>query len=186
MMTEDHILQLVRQDEWMMDVLRSVRSLNFDDWMVGAGFIRGKVWDHLHGYEKRSALPDVDVTYFDTRNLDEGVDEEYEHKLQVLMPDVPWSVGNAARLHVERGDPPYTSSTHSLEFWSETATATGLHLDAYDNLTLFVPFGIHDLVNLIVRPTPLFESERLYLYKERQRKKNWREKWPKLRFIQYP
>lgn len=36
-MTEKDILDLIEKDEWMMDVLRVVRTLNLPDWIIGAG-----------------------------------------------------------------------------------------------------------------------------------------------------
>ena len=42
-MTEKDILDLIKRDKWMMDVLRVAEKLNLPDWIIGAGFIRNKV-----------------------------------------------------------------------------------------------------------------------------------------------
>ena len=63
--SEEDIIRLVSEDEWMMDILRSAKSLNLPDWWVCAGFVRSKIWDVLHEFNDRTPLPDIDVIYFD-------------------------------------------------------------------------------------------------------------------------
>jgi len=38
--TEEDILKLISEDDWMMDILITVKSLNLPDWWVCAGFVR--------------------------------------------------------------------------------------------------------------------------------------------------
>lgn len=64
-MTKKDILKLIEKDPWMMKVLDTVQQLNLPDWWIGAGFVRSKVWDYLHGYTVRTHLPDIDVIYFE-------------------------------------------------------------------------------------------------------------------------
>ncbi|EHL78823.1 hypothetical protein HMPREF1015_02191 [Bacillus smithii 7_3_47FAA] len=40
---EKEIIQLIKEDEWMMDILRAVKSLYLPDWWVCAGFVRSKI-----------------------------------------------------------------------------------------------------------------------------------------------
>lgn len=40
---EKEIIQLIKEDEWMMDILRAVKSLHLPDWWVCAGFVRSKI-----------------------------------------------------------------------------------------------------------------------------------------------
>ena len=46
-------------------------------------------------------------------------------------------------------------------------------------LELFAPYGLEDILNFQVRPTPHFleNQDRMKLYQKRLSKKNWREKW---------
>lgn len=77
--SEADIIQLVQDDPWMMDILENARSLQLPDWWVCAGFVRSKVWDMIHNFEKRTPLPDVDVIYFDNSNLHEDVENPTLH-----------------------------------------------------------------------------------------------------------
>ncbi|KQL52624.1 hypothetical protein AN964_03140 [Heyndrickxia shackletonii] len=180
--TENDILQLVREDKWMMDILRTAKTLNLPDWWVCAGFVRSKIWDTLHGFEERTPIPDVDVIYFDEKNTDESEEKRLEESLRHLHPNVPWSVKNEARMHVKNNIPPYSSSVDAISKFPETATALGLKLDEEDQLILTAPCGLEDVLHLKVKPSPYFmeERERESIYEERIIKKNWKSIWNKI------
>lgn len=65
MKTKEDIIDVIREDSWMMEILRVARTLNLPDWWVCAGFVRSKIWDVLHGFSVRTPLQDVDVIYYD-------------------------------------------------------------------------------------------------------------------------
>jgi hypothetical protein len=182
---EQDIIQLVKDDKWMMDILKAAKSLELPDWWVCAGFVRSAIWDVLHGFTERTPIPDVDVIYFDKRNLDEEVEKELEKKLKSMNPNIPWSVKNEARMHVVNNIPPYTSSVDAISKFPETATALGLSLDERNNVILTAPCGIEDVVRLVLKPTPYFKEtkERATIYEERIVKKNWKSIWNKIRVV---
>lgn len=161
--------------------MRTVEKLNLPDWWIGAGFIRNKIWDELFDKSERTPPDDVDVIFFDPADQSEECEKQLEKELSEQMPDVTWSVTNQIRMAKINGDAPYRSSEDALAAWPETATAVGVHLKN-GQLELLAPHGIDDLVNGIVRPTPIF-VEKKEAYSKRQAKKNWRAKWPGLQFM---
>ena len=180
---EQDIIQLVKDDMWMMDILETAKSLNLPDWWICAGFVRSKIWDALHGFANRTPMPDVDVIYFDKSNLNEETEKELEQKLRNINPNIPWSVKNEARMHVVNNIPPYSSSVDAISKFPETATALGLTIDEQNNVILTAPCGIDDVINLVLKPTPYFEEskERAKIYEERIAKKNWKSTWSKVK-----
>jgi len=188
--TKEKIIELIKNDEWMMSVLETVKTLDLPDWYVGAGFIRSKVWDTLHGYTKRTLLPDVDVIYLNREDFsDNEVGEEstrmenvYEEKLRKMMPKVRWSVTNQARMHLFHNNKPYKTSEEALSEWVETATCVGVRLVDNSQLILSAPRGVDDLTNLILRPISKDSNVVKYFY-QRIKEKKWLEKWPKLRIV---
>lgn len=178
--TEEDIVKVVKQDEWMMTILTAAKSLDLPDWWVCAGFVRAKVWDTLHGFSNRTHLPDVDVVYFNKSDLSEETEKELESKLKSLLPKVPWSVKNEARMHLINDLSPYISSVDAISKFPETATALGLKLDDKNNIILTAPWGIEDLLAFKIKPTPMFaEDSKLFgVYLERIEKKNWKLLWP--------
>jgi len=128
-------------------------------------------------------MPDVDVIYFDKRNLDEQAEKQLEQKLKSMDPDTPWSVKNEARMHVVSSMPPYSSSVDAISKFPETATALGLALDERNHVILTAPCGIEDVLQLVLKPTPYFREteERAKIYEERIAKKNWKSIWGKIK-----
>ncbi|MCU5605577.1 nucleotidyltransferase family protein [Bacillus thuringiensis] len=185
--TEKDIIRLIENDEWMMNVLQMAKSLELPDWWVCAGFVRSKIWDTLHDYEAKTAMPDVDVIYYHSLHQDEIYEQSLETKLMNIDATIPWSVKNQARMHVVNNMPPYSSSVNAISKFPETATALGVTLDELNNVILTAPCGIEDVLSLQVRPTAHFlkSKERLHMYKNRVIKKNWQSKWPNIT-ITYP
>lgn len=180
---KEDLIKLIQNDDEMMEILKAANTLNLPDWWICAGFVRSKIWDTLHGFNKRTNTPDVDVIYFDEKNTDELTEKNLEDKLRSIMPNVPWSVKNEARMHVINKIPPYTSSVDAISKFPETATALGVTLDNESNLVLTAPCGIDDVINLELKPTPFFTEtkERAAIYEERIIKKNWKAIWHKIK-----
>ncbi|MBE1554198.1 nucleotidyltransferase family protein [Sporosarcina limicola] len=179
---DEDIIALIGEDKWMMDLLKCAKSLGLPDWWICAGFVRSKVWDVLHGFDERTAIPDIDVIYYDSSNIDEAAEKELEEVLNSQYPTIPWSVKNQVRMHIANNIPPYSSSVDAISKFPETATALGVKLDERNNVILAAPHGIQDVVNFKVKPTPCFKesSERYRIFEERVRKKNWQAIWSKV------
>ncbi|WP_088090473.1 nucleotidyltransferase family protein [Bacillus sp. OV166] len=167
----------------MINILKAAKSLNLPDWWICAGFVRSKIWDTLHNFRVRTPIPDIDVIYFDPTNVDELEEKKLEDLLKTLQPDIPWSVKNEARMHIKSNMPPYSSSVDAISKFPETATALGVKLDDRENVKLTAPYGISDVINLEVRPTPFFTEteERVEIYEDRLTKKNWKSTWNNLK-----
>ncbi|WHX42740.1 nucleotidyltransferase family protein [Mesobacillus sp. AQ2] len=178
--SKEDVISLIQSDDKMMEIIHTASTLGLPDWWICAGFVRSKIWDTLHGFKKRTNTPDVDVIFFDPTILDEEYEKALEKKLTALLPGIPWSVKNQARMHFVNRIPPYSSSEDAISKFPETATALGVKLDRENQLVLTVPCGIEDVLNLEVKPTPFFteSSERLAIYEQRLVKKNWKAIWP--------
>lgn len=189
-MNEDDLLDLIKKDQSIMEILKSVKSLALPDWWVGGGVIRSKVWDHLHNYHTPTPVPDVDVVYFDPNDFsNEEIhsgstkrEKSLELSLRGMMPNVTWEVVNQARMHVFHDRGPYKDSTDAMKDWVETATGIGASLSPKGDLLLATPWGIEDLTNCILRPVSN-DPKRLKEFERRIREKGWLTKWPKLKVI---
>ncbi len=178
-MTEKEILDLIEKDPWMMKIILTASSLNLSDWIIGAGFVRNKVWDHLSGINNEEVnTKDIDLVYFDPNGNDQKADEKLSEKLK-QETGINWEIVNEFYAHRWNNLPPYTSATDAISTWPETVTAIGVTLNENNKLKLIAPYGIYDLVNFIVRPSPRF-VEGIERVKERVIEKKWKEKWPKI------
>jgi uncharacterized protein len=178
-MTKRHIIKIIQNDDWMMDVLKAAKTLTLPDWWIGAGFVRNKVWDVLHGYKTRTPLHDIDVIYFDPGETKESQEKVYEKRLQKLLPNIPWSVKNQARMQKIKHDKPYKNAADGMAHWVETATCIGVKLDESNKAVIAAPHGIADLVSLKLRSV----SGQKKVFEKRLKDKNWLAKWPRLTII---
>jgi len=181
----DELIELIRADTAMIAALRAVRSLALKEAWVTAGFVRNRVWDHLHGFDEPTPLNDIDVIYFDPAHIDATFEKQRDDELGQRLPGLPWQVKNQARMAERNGDPPYQSIEDALRHWCETPTAIGVRLDDADRIETTAPLGLDDLFALVVRPTPFARSHphKLAQYRDRMAKKNWPGLWPRIRVL---
>jgi hypothetical protein len=176
------LAELVSADDWIMGLLRAVRSIGLDDWCLAAGVIRNKVWDHLHGYRARTPAADIDVLFFDAVRIDASYETAVERRLSTLVPSVRWEAVNQATVHHYTKDPPNRSIDEAMSRWADPVTAVGVCLTPADEIRVVAPLGLEDLFTLTVRPN-LVAPNAAALYRERVVTKRWAERWPKLTII---
>jgi hypothetical protein len=176
------VAHIIAQDPVGMKQLRAARALALPDWCIAAGFVRNRVWDHLHGISPPREPPDIDVLYYDAADLSKEREAAYEKRLDGLLPGPFWQVRNQARMHICKGLPQHRDTADSMIYWLETVTAVGVRLEDDDSLTVIAPLGLDDLVNLRCQPTA-FGRTRRHEYEARVTAKRWAELWPKVRFL---
>jgi hypothetical protein len=180
-MSSSPIARIIAQDPVGMKQLRAARTLGLPDWCIAAGFVRNRVWDHLHGIAPPRSPPDIDVLYYDAADLSKETEQALEARLGALEP-APWQIRNQARMHVWKGVPQHRDTAHSMTYWLETVTAVGVRLEADDSLTVIAPLGTDDLLGLQCQPTA-FGRTQLDAYEARIASKRWRALWPRVRFV---
>ena len=187
---QQELERILRGDAWFMAVLATVRAADPPDWLVGAGVIRSRVWDHLHGYARATPLSDVDVVFFDPANLRPERDAAVQRDLAARRPDVPWEATNQAAVHhwypIHFGVavPPLVSSADGVGTWPETATSVAVRLQPDDSLQIIAPCGLADLLGLVLRRNPRRVSQAFFL--QRVHDKRIRERWPRVQIVEDP
>ena len=176
------IARIIAEDAIAMKQLRAARELALPDWCIAAGFVRNRVWDHLHGIAPARLPVDIDVIYFDADDVSRESEAAFERRLDALLPGLPWQVRNQARMHVWKDLPQHRDTADSMIYWLETVTGIGVRLEADDTLTVIAPLGTDDLLNLRCRPTEFGRTKR-HEYDARVEAKRWRELWPKVVFL---
>ncbi|MBI2667988.1 nucleotidyltransferase family protein [Candidatus Woesearchaeota archaeon] len=184
-MTYDYNLQvikIIKNQPWLMDLLKEVRKLNLLDWYIAAGAIRNTIWNVLHGYSSKSNIKDIDVVYFDKLDITKEKEKRTELLLKSRNSTVDWEVVNQARMRSIHPRLRVESSCESIAYWSEVPTCIGIRLEKNGALTICAPHGLKDLMNLVVKPIPKPYQD-LKLYKERIEQKQWEKIWPNLKII---
>jgi uncharacterized protein len=165
----------------VMNLLASVERLRLPDGWVGAGVIRNAVWDAVSGGTVPQAPADVDVVYFDAGDATRERDLAFEAMLAAAHPGPRWSVKNQARMHERAGEGRYAGTADAIGRWPETCTSVAARL-AHGRIEVLAPWGVADLLGLVVRPTPAFER-RSDVFEARVREKAWTERWAGITII---
>jgi uncharacterized protein len=61
-------------------------------------------------------------------------------------------------VHVVNDILPYSSSVDAISKFPETAISLGVKLDEKDDIILVAPWGVNDVINLEVKPTPYLKK----------------------------
>lgn len=185
MLTEKAIVEQIQADPEMMTVLTIIRDLNLADAWLAAGAVRNFIWNQLSGRPGFDAATDLDLVFYDPAiSYEETL--QIEQGLKKTYPQYAWEVKNQVYMHQHSpGTAPYHSACDAVSKYPEQCTALAVRLRKDDQLELFLPYGTRDIEDFIVQPTPHFlaSPERLAVYTERMRKKDWKRKWPALQII---
>lgn len=171
-----------------MCALRAARELDLDSWCIGAGLIRGLVWDHLHGFEEPSLCADVDLVFYCPDGPGRMQERSIEQALSAMTPGLQWDAVNQAGVHrwlQPRSPghviPAFTSLADGIASWPETATCVGVTLNAMDEIGVIAPHGLSDLFDMVVRWNPARVSRTIY--EERAAEKRWTARWPRVKVL---
>jgi uncharacterized protein len=179
--------EIIRSTGWLVRALEAARSVDAPDWLIGAGAVRTAVWDRLHGYENPTSVDDIDLVFFDARDLSKQRDRQVEAMLRAVLPDAPWDAKNQASVHLwyprkfGYAVEPLRSSADAVATWPETATAVGLRLTDDEQLRVCAPLGLHDLLGLVHRRNPRRVS--VEEYERRLSTKRIAERWPRVTIV---
>jgi hypothetical protein len=178
---------IVRSTRWLMDALEAARRVGATDWMIGAGAVRTAVWDRLHGYQAPTPVADIDLIFFDARDLSERRERAVQARLSAELPRVAWGVKNQAAVHLWYAKrfgfavEPLGSPADAVATWPETATCVALRLRADDQPEVCAPLGLDDLLGLVHRRNPRRVS--VEEYEDRLAAKRIAERWPKVTIV---
>ena len=181
---ETEILDSFRENPDMMAILTIIRDLELKDSWLAAGSIRNFIWNLLSDKPAFDRETDVDVIFFDPEvSYEETL--AIEDKLREDFPQYQWELKNQAYMHQHSPHTePYVNSCDAMSKYPERCTAIGLRLQVDATLELFAPYGLEEILNFQVSPTPHFleNDDRMKLYQQRLSKKNWQVKWKNLTF----
>lgn len=167
-------------------ILRNWEKIALPDCWLVAGAVAQTVWNHAFGLPLTHGINDVDIVYFDAGDLSERAEAEHALRIRSCFSDLPvWiDVKNEARVHLwyeakfKYSISPYTSAADAITTFPTTATAVGLR-PRINGLELCAPYGISDLLGLIVRPVKKQITREIYSNKVDR----WVGSWPGLKIV---
>jgi len=148
------LLNIIKHNSQLMNILSFIRVYNHLNIYVGAGLIRNIVWGYLHNIEVCIMSSDIDLVYFDK---DDQYFKQYQNFEKILVSqfsEFQWDLTNQANVH-----------QWYVQYF---------HVD-------IAPFGLTDLLNMIIRWNPTLISYEYY--KSRVREKRYAEQWPRVTIL---
>lgn len=181
-MKADKLVEAVRHNPLVAEVVEVCSSLEIPNYFVSAGCIAQTVWNLAHHRDPAADIKDIDLVYFDP-DLSEEREAEVQAQVRKHFAHIPlaFDVKNEARVHLWYHQafgydiPPYTSVEDAIASFPSTATAVGLRKDS-KGYKVCAPFGLDDLFNLVVRPNKRQVTREIY----ERKVKRWYIVWPRL------
>ncbi|MEO1430474.1 MAG: nucleotidyltransferase family protein [Cyanobacteria bacterium J06633_8] len=147
-------LQQILANSPIAEVLPAISELNLPDWWLAGGALRNTVWHSIFGENCQLFINDFDIAFFDETG-DRNQELAAKATLTNLFPDYLFDIKNQASFARWRsGRKSYISTEDGIKNWLHTTAAIGVRLDSQENWEFFTPYGLDDLFNGIVRPTP--------------------------------
>lgn len=178
------IKQILTKNKTVMGILDKTLSLNISNWYLGSGCISQTIWNYKHGYDLNHGINDYDLVYFDDSDLSYEAEDKVIKMGRVIFDNLPVEIRNQARVHLWYKDhfgydiEPHTSTEDAINTWPTTATAIGIQGNQ-NNFKIYAPYGLDDLINLIVRPNKKKITEEIY----NKKVERWSKAWPLLTII---
>jgi hypothetical protein len=186
----DTLTSILRQSQRFVEVLQRARALALPDWYVAAGCVAQTVWNVVTGCPLGEGIRDYDLPYFDATDLSWAAEDRVTQAAARSFSDLPCfvEVRNQARVHLWYEShfgvacPPYSSTKGAIDTFPSRASCVGVRLAANDTWDVYAPYGLSDLLALVVRPNQTQAPRHVYEVKARR----WQEQWPTLTVLPWP
>ncbi|MGG3471035.1 nucleotidyltransferase family protein [Neobacillus pocheonensis] len=185
---ENLLVKTVSKSEPLTRILQVLKELNLPfDYYVGAGCVTNTVWNDISGYPLEYGISDVDIVYYDLRDMKPEGEKELKEILKCQLGDFPFrlDVKNQARVHLWYESKfgfaikPYLSLEAAIDSWPTTATAIGIRKEQNEVYKIYAPYQLDDLFSMVIRPNKLMVTREIFENKASK----WKDKWPRLEIV---
>jgi hypothetical protein len=185
---EKRLRQLLSRSPVVAPIIDRWPDVGLPDCRLAAGCLAQTVWNDAFGLPARHGISDIDLVYFDGGDLSTETEAGHAARIRALFADLGlWlDVKNEARVHLWYAEKfgitlaPYVSTEDAITTFPTTATAIGVQ-PRPDGLHVFSPYGLSDLLGLIVRPNKKQITRPIYDAKV----KKWLALWPDLHVVDW-
>lgn len=183
----DTLFTIVKQHDEFMSILSFIQCYHHLNIYIGAGLIRNITWAHLHQVDISIESSDIDLVYFDSEDQNLVQYQSFTEQLQRNFPKLKWDITNQANVHqwyhnyFDTKIEAFACLEEAIATWPETATAVAIKLNSNNDLDIIAPFGLTDLLQMIIRWNPTLVD--YSYYKKRIQQKQYSAQWPKVKII---
>ncbi|GAB1542388.1 nucleotidyltransferase family protein [Scytonema sp. NUACC21] len=147
-------LQTILASSPVGTVLPAIAQIDLPNWWLAGGAVRNTVWRTVFGNNCQLVIKDFDIAFFDAQG-DRSQELAAKAILTEQFPNYLFDVKNQASFARWRfGRRTYESTEDGIKDWLHTATAVGVRLNTKGQWLFFTPYGLNDLFDGTIRPTP--------------------------------
>ena len=177
------LIEIVRGSPMLMEALTRTRSMNLPDWRIVSGAVYNTVWNVLTGRPPLTGIKDVDLFYWDDRDLSYEAEDVVIQRGNAVFAGLPLPVGirNQARVHLwfeqhfGTAYAPLRSSAEGIDRFASKTHAVGVRLEADESVSVYAPYGLDDLFAFRVTPNRLIDNRRTHETKGARAMSVWPE-----------
>ena len=175
--------EIIRSYPDLMDVFRRARDLDLPDHWIVSGAIYNNVWNYLTERPAMTGVKDIDIFYFDDRDLSYAAEDAVIKKADQVFKGCqpPVEVRNQARVHLWYKDhfgedySPLKSASEGIDRFASITHAVGMRLDQDDNFELYAPYGLNEIFSFRLTPNYVLNNENTHYEKGHRQLKHWPE-----------
>ena len=166
----DIFCRIIMENKILNELFTRAPSLGLKDYYIGAGCLAQTIWNYLSGFPLNHGIQDLDLVYFNEKEVSFNEEDKVVSKVHQLYKDIPIKIDvkNQARVHLwyERHFgytiEPYPTLEAAINTWPTTATALGARRESSGKWVVYAPFGLNDLFGKIVRANKAQITQEIY------------------------
>lgn len=183
----EKLLQMLAENKSVQLILERAQEMDMPNWYLGAGSIVQTIWNIRHGFNPENGIKDYDLVYYDANDTSYEAEDVFIKKGKKIFNDIPVlvEIRNQARVHLwyekhfGKQIDQYKSIEEAISTWPTTATSIGIRKDVEGKFQVFAPFGLDDLLDMVVRANKAKITEKIYQNKVDR----WIKVWPDLKVV---
>ena len=184
-------VSIIEQNQDLMAILDYVESLNLPNFYIAAGSVFQTIWNYYDKKAHTYAIKDVDIIYYDEKNLSKEDEKKLEDKIREhfkkLNLNYDFDVHNEARMHLWKKENEnkninqYKNSEDAIDQWIATVQSVGITKEN-NHLKVYAPYGLSDIFTRTIRPIKHKNSSR-ELYDKKVA--SWKKRFDNLNIIEW-
>ena len=172
----------------MVELTHRAPLLNLPDAWVVSGCLFQTAWNVLSGQPPAHGIKDYDLFYFDSSDLSAESEAEVNRRGAEIFSDLQCEIDirNQARVHTwyeeefgVSGYPRLSRSTDGIDNFLAVCCMVAIRRNESRDLDVYSPFGVEDILNLLMRPNPWYPNAPVEFYNRKARR--WSAMWPELK-----
>lgn len=179
---ETELIKIAAQETEIKEIFKILWSFNLNEAFLCAGSLRNLVWDHLANRQPNFLRNNLDLIYL---NQNQSYEEflTLQELIKLHYAKYLWNLENVYLNNLSSHQPYGKTITAALKTIPETCNAVGLNLTRQGRFQVIAPFGLADLFNFEIHPTPIFAQDphKLAFYQQRVAWKEWTQDWKNLK-----